>query len=386
MIWAKTTNQPHPTTAVIPRDSAPCPTTWVTGIGLVSIVGDQPFALLGAIGTMLSGAKPDPVLSLPVPGQDMEQSAMTAALAELEGIGHPAERMEVLATEALLKAFQSAAGNAFGAKTLVLTLLPAQSSPRGAVINRDSFMAGLKSQLPELVQAQFRFAETSSGPVAQLIEVCRELAENTWETVVFGGVDSLVDPVTCTELALAGRLMTAGGFEGLVPGEGAAYLVLQAAKMPSGKSQPMTLAQIQAAAQAPEPHADMADSKPMTGLAAAIQQTLAQAGLQPENLGGVVLPLGAETCGTLEWHQAHQKVWPARKNENSAAETQTETREELLPHLTLGELGAATLPFALALACARFEFEHPPLETILACEAGDDKHRGAILLQAPQKA
>lgn len=386
MIWPKSSNQITPTAAgETPQAWSPCPATWVTGIGLASIVGDQPFALLGAVGTLLSGASADPVISLPIPGQEGERAAMTAPIADLEGIGHPAERMEILATEALAKALQSAAGHAFGAKTLVLTLLPAQSSPRGSVIDREQFIAAFQSQLPDLAQAQFRFAETGSGSVAQLIQACRELAENTWETVIFGGVDSLVDPPSCTELALAGRLMTLGGVEGLVPGEGAAYLVLQVAKIPAANSQQKTLAQIQAAAQFPEPHAGMADSKPMTGLGAAMQQALAQAGRQGEKPGGLVLPLGAETCGSLEWYQATQTVWPPTKNENPEAKTQEVQPEEFLLHLALGELGAATLPFALALACALFEFEYPVLETILACDAGDDPHRGAILLQSLHK-
>lgn len=384
MIWPKTPSQNTPIAAgASPQASAPCPATRVIGIGLASIVGDQPFALLGAVGTLLSGASPDPVISLPVQGQEGERPAMTAAIAELEGIDHPAQRIEIMAVEALAKACGSATATKFGDKTLVMTLLPAQSSPRGAVVQGDELMAALKDQLPELAEAQFRFAETSSGSVGHLIQACRELVENTWETVIFGGVDSLVDPVSCTELALAGRLMTLGGVEGLVPGEGAAYLVLQAAQNPAANSQKNLLAKIQAAAQAPEPNSGRADSKPMAGLAAAIQQALAHAGLQGGKPGGVVLPLGAETCGTLEWYQATQKVWQPDKGENSGAALQEIPPEELLSHLTLGELGAATLPFALALACARFEFEHPALETILACDAGDDQHRGAVLLQSP---
>lgn len=379
MIWSKIPSPAPAATATNPPTAAPCPETRITAIGLVCSAGDQPFALLGAVGTSLSAAAPDPVLSFPVPGKDEEACALSAPVPGLEEIPHPAERMEILAVTALGHALDQVSGELATGKTLVLTLLPAKRSPRGGAFNPQALEVSVKTQLPMLQAAQFRFVEAESGAVAALLQACRELAARSWNRVIFGGVDSLVDPVSCTELALAGRLMTVGGVEGLVPGEGAAYLVLQAADKAGTKPPGTTLARILGAAQTTEPHAGQADSKPMTGLAAAIRQSLPQSQGSAQQLAGIILPLGAETASALEWYQTTEQLWPTRPQQQP---TTTTPREEWPLHLALGELGAATLPFALALACARFDFEHPPLETILACEAGDGPARGAVLLQA----
>jgi 3-oxoacyl-[acyl-carrier-protein] synthase-1 len=39
--------------------------------------------------------------------------------------------------------------------------------------------------------------------------------------------------------------------------------------------------------------------------------------------------------------------------------------EELLPQASIGDTGAATLPLALVIGCARFEFNYPPAEKSL---------------------
>ncbi len=359
----------------------PCPESLITGLGLCCIAGDQPFALLGAVGADLSGARPDPLLRVPVPGQEGDQSVMSAPVAVLEGIDHPAERMEILAGLALARAADSLPNDTDGEKVLVVTLLPGQETTRGGAIRTRQFEETFRAQIPQLNAADFRFVDLASGSTRQLVEVCRELAAGTWQAVLFGGVDSLVDTVSCTDLALAGRIMTAGSSEGLIPGEAAAYLLLQPADAhPVG-----VLAHIGGASQAEEPHSGRADSQKMVGLAAAAELALCQGRLSASALGGVVIPFGAETSGTLEWYQASLKLWPPAQGEAPEVATpQSEPkapREEMSLHVALGETGAATFPLSLALACARFEFDHPVMKHLLVCDAGDATLRGAVLLQ-----
>ncbi len=364
----------------------PCPESLITGIGLSCIAGDRPFALLGAVSAGLSGHRPDPVLQVPVPGQKEEQPIMSAAIADLEGIDHPAERMEILASQALAQAVESLPEDIDPEKILVVTLLPGQDTARGAVTRHDQLETTLRDQLPPLHSAIFRFVDMASGPTQQLLEVCIELAAGTWQAVLFGGVDSLVDTVSCTDMALAGRIMTAGSTEGQVPGEGAAYLLLQ----PGVAKTPGPLARISGAFQTAEPNTGQADSQKMTGLAHAMEQVLGQGNLTANALSGVILPFGAETAGSFEWHQTSLKLWPpgptATPEETQQLADQENQREEMQLHVALGETGAATLPLSLALACARFEFAHPAVNHLLVCDAGDAPWRGAVLLQTGKKA
>jgi 3-oxoacyl-[acyl-carrier-protein] synthase-1 len=55
--------------------------------------------------------------------------------------------------------------------------------------------------------------------------------------------------------------------------------------------------------------------------------------------------------------------------------------EELFPQASIGDTGAATLPLALVIGCARFEFNFPPAERVLVCEVGQGAPRGAVLLK-----
>ncbi len=369
-----------------PRAAGAFADIWVTGVGLQCLSGDRRFALLGAVGTNLSGARPDPAVSVPDPAGQGDRPVLSAPIAALAGIDHPGGRMQLLAEAALGQALGSLPETVNRERLLVATVLPAENCARGAVVKGASLEAGLRAIDPDLARADFRFIASPEGAAGALADIARELVEQRWDAALFGGVDSLVDAVTCTELALAGRVMTAGGSAGLVPGEGAAYLLLQAEKADQAGSGRQVLARITGLGDAAEPHPTEADRKPMTGLISAIRQALTGAALTAERLGGVVLPFGAETAGELEWYQVTRKLWPRRasggeEGTEDLIESDQGTPEELRLHIALGEVGAAALPLALALACGRFEFDHPPLESILVCEAGEAPIRGAVVLQ-----
>jgi 3-oxoacyl-[acyl-carrier-protein] synthase-1 len=57
--------------------------------------------------------------------------------------------------------------------------------------------------------------------------------------------------------------------------------------------------------------------------------------------------------------------------------------EELFTGISLGEVGAATIPISLVLGCARFDFNYPQVKNCLIMEANEFLHRGAILLENP---
>lgn len=356
--------------------STPFPRTHIRALGLACATGDQLFSLLGAVGTNISAATPHPVLTI-ADAAGEETPALFAPVPGLDPLAERVERIATLAVAALGSALDTLAGIADRQKVLVLTWLP--SMEEDDVRDLESL---LREDLPDLEHATMRFAQGAEGALAALTAVCKELSAGTWETAIFGGADSLVNADSCRELMEQGRLLASTSTEGIYPGEAAAYLVLQADR--PGADATWSHATIAASEQAPEPHDGQGGDKEMTGLAQAIEEVATQGEIRLDEVKELILTLSTESATELEWHQTLIRLWPPGTPANG--ENRPQDPQPLRLHPTLGELGAATLPVALALGCARFAFEHPTMSSLLVCDASEAKLRGAVCLQAPSAA
>ncbi|ABA90063.1 hypothetical protein Pcar_2828 [Syntrophotalea carbinolica DSM 2380] len=350
------TNQPRPSSPV-----------FITGIGLCCQTGTEPFALFGAVGTQLADTRTHDCLDAPLPGQKDRAPILYAPVSRLEGLDMPHDRIAALAQIALTKAVEKLSETISGENILVLTLIPSAETPRGKNLDLADLKETLTSSHPRLNSACFRFLTVDRGCVDSLQETCIELQQGKWQAILFGGADSLVDMVTCSELVYRRKAMPKGGIEGVIPGEGAAYLVME--NQPSQKC----WGQINAMHTAPEPHHGKAHDQRMTGMTAAIKTALQDTGISPNKLDGIVLPYGNRMTEALEWHQVVETVWPRQKNVSREFEV-------LRPGISLGETGAAALPLGLALGCARFEFEFPTADNLLVCSCHPTSSRGAVSL------
>ncbi len=352
--------------------STPFPRTHIRGLGLACAAGDQPFSLLGAVGTSLSAATPHPVLTI-VDSAGEETPALFAPVPGLDPLAGREERIAALAAAALGSALDQWAGDSDRQKVLVLTLLPTMAEDEV----RDLEML-LQEELPDLGSATLRFVPGTEGAIAMLANVCRDLAAGTWAAVIFGGADSLVNADSCRELLQQERLAASTSVEGIFPGEAAAYLVLQADRPgPEAISSHATIIAIE---QAPEPHAGQAGDKPMTGLAQAMEAAARRGEIPLNEVPELILTLSTENASELEWHQTLMRIWPPSAPANP--ENSPQAPHPLRLHPTLGELGAATLPVALTLGCARFEHEHPAISCLLVCDGSEAMLRGAVNLKA----
>jgi 3-oxoacyl-[acyl-carrier-protein] synthase-1 len=351
------------------------PPTHVPAIGLVCAAGDRPYALLGAVGANLSCAVPHPVLTV-ANSEEEEAAALFAPVSGLETQLGREERIAELALYALGTALDECPDILSGQKVLVSTWLPPMAKE-----DVSDFEALLREEIPALENATLRFLVGEEGVIAALESLCAELAEGAWDAVIFGGADSLVDIEHCRELLRQGRLMAPHCTEGVFPGEAAAYLVLRADPAVENSTKPC--ATIVAAAQAPELHAGQGWDTKMDGLAQALTEAADRSGTRFSEVEEMVLTLSTETANQLEWHQTLMRLWPP-VGEMNPGESPIDP-QILRLHPTLGELGAATLPLALALGCARFEFEHPRRASILVGYGkGELPLRGAVCLRSPE--
>jgi 3-oxoacyl-[acyl-carrier-protein] synthase-1 len=359
------------------NSSAPSPQTIavsITGTGVQAATGELDAALYGAVATRLSGSRPVAGLTVPAADQGMEQPYFAPIAAFPEEL-KSAFRIPILAQKALAQACTYLPEGRIGLRILVLTLLPASSSerPNAGNLDQEELAASLRGIHPALAMAEFRFAAGETGATDILAQCIEELHREQWDGVLFGGVDSLIDRGAIRALAAGGRCCTDRNPEGILPGEGAAYLLLE---KPEENRNPR--AHICGLGHAREDNHGRAANCRMTALITSIEQALGQAQCTPAGVDSVVLPVGNDVPTVLEWHQVQRKLWS--KPEDTKPEM-----EELLPQAAIGDTGAASLPLALVIGCARFEFNFPPAERILVCEGGQGAPRGAVFLKKSLK-
>ncbi len=350
--------------------SPPISPVAITGIGLYAATGTSSTALWGAVASNLSCSRPVSGLNVPAADQKVEQpyfAPITALPAQLKS----SSRIPVMAQEALFRACTALPEDRIGLRILLLTLLPASSPerPNAGNLDREELAATLSETHPALAMAEVRFATADEGATSHLARCIVELHQGQWDALLFGGADSLTDRGTVLALAANGHCRTDKHPEGTLPGEGAAYLLLE-----KQETDRPCRALIAGLGHALEENAGKAANCRMTALTESIEQALDQAQHSPTQVETIVLPMANDPPATLEWHQVKRKLWAETDDSNHQM-------EELLPQATIGDTGAAELPLALALGCERFDFNTPSVERLLVCEVGQGAPRGAVFLK-----
>jgi hypothetical protein len=246
--------------------------------------------------------------------------------------------------------------------------------------------------------ATFRILPNHTGSSSSALRTAiGELNAGKWQAVLFGGADSLISMDTCNKLNDAYRLNTESSREGLMPGEAAAFILLQSSEAAKNNPSP-PLAYLRGLGVAAEPNASDADLEATEGLASAITQATTQAGIQSTDIQGIVHNLGAETMQSIEWYQTTQALWPRRVSEQQRMAVQlgeikqAALPDDPIPHIecpyqTMGEVGAAALPIQIATALAWIEYDahqskwgFPIRSHLLVCDTPEAKERGALII------
>lgn len=363
----------------------------ITGIGLNCVTGDQPFALFGAVGTQLTLATPDPVQEAPSLTGDGFEAIVTSPAMDNDEFD-PEMRMHALWQPVLAETLESAGiHKGLQRKLRIHLIVPSKESDRGSSIDANAWENEIfiNEDLPENSLVSVIYLE--SCLTKEFINACQSLQSEECDMLVFGVVDSLLDDLTCRQLALSRRLKTVASADGVVPAEAAAFLVLQ--RTASVDDNTTVHGFISAIATASEPNAGEPDQKPMTGLANAISNTTRIANL---DIGDLVMIRGLanEQAGLLEWHQTHNRLWPdclpedkrlaMQNGELDAPKIESRTKREILDvSKTVGDTGSAAPVLGIVLACGRFEFGFPSVTQCVVCETGDFPYRGAVAVVAP---
>lgn len=388
-----------PAAPATPRTKAsqpPAPIA-ITGLGIACHAGDEPNNLIRSIIAQVSGVRLSEEHQ--IPSDDGSKVAMARMAPVVEFGDMPErERMYQLTTIALKNAAAQLPANVKPESVLIVVTVAPEFVTRFDKIDTGHLQNYLKEEIPSLDTVTFRIQlnDVNAGSSA-LQAALAELNEGKWQAIIFGGADSLISMDKCLELDEAKRLNTVGKREGLIPGEAAAFVVLQTKDEADKNSTPI-LAYLRGVGIAAEPNARNADLGATEGLSSAINQALVQAGIAATDVQGIVHNLGAETVQSLEWHHTTQAIWPRRVSEQQRMAVQNGEIEQAdipddpipdieCPYQTMGEVGAAALPMQIATALAWIKYDahqakwgFPVRNHLLICDTPDAPERGALII------
>ncbi|MBU0620632.1 MAG: hypothetical protein KJ795_02185 [Gammaproteobacteria bacterium] len=369
----------------------------ITGVGLACHAGDKPLSLICSILGQISGTALSDEHNVKPKGSNAYAMVRMAPVEEIVEVRASA-RMNQLTTIALSNAAAKLPVNVSSESLLIVIMVDADLIAHQNENDPQFVQRQLVDKIPRLATATFRILpnDSNSGTSA-LHSAIAELKEGKWQAVIFGGGDSLISMETCLALNEQNRLNTASTGTGIVPGEGAAFVVLQSKDAAANNTTP-ALAWLSGLGVAAEPNARDADLKATEGLSTAIGQAIAQAGINATDIQGIVHNLGAETVHAIEWYQTTKKIWPRRVSEQQRMAAQLGEIEQadmpddpipktLLPYKTMGEVGAAALPMQLATALSWIEYDahqsrwgFPVRQHLLVCDTPAVAERGALVI------
>jgi 3-oxoacyl-[acyl-carrier-protein] synthase-1 len=251
----------------------------------------------------------------------------------------------------------------------LIVALPSRNRPGFDPRLEGHLLRGLeaRSRVPlDHARSSLVFGDRGGG-VAAFEEALGRLEAGEHDAVLVGGVDSWFDPDALEWLDRDLRLHAPDTENGLIPGEGAAFVLLtrraRAASLPR-------LAQLLAACTTAEPR-PWGSEEPCLGLGItlAVKRAVAAIGATSRRIPWVMTDVVNERHRVEEWGyamaRAHQAFAPELVHDQ--------------PLLRTGDLGAASAAVLLAIAATRWETGCAAGDCVLIGAHSDGPERGALL-------
>jgi len=215
------------------------------------------------------------------------------------------------------------------------------------------------------------FEMHTAGRAAGLLaldDALEALAEDRVDSAIVGGVDSWIRAPVLRRLDAAGILRSAGNPQGLIPGEAAAFVVLERGDQAKGRGVKV-LARCLAAATADEATAGTDDPNQGVGLTTALREAAGAAGgFEVPPL--VVCDLNGDRYRASEWSMAAIRTLGTLHGDMSLWH----------PADCIGDPGAASGIVNIVWAVAAFGKRYAPAERALIWGASEGPARGAAVL------
>lgn len=352
----------------------------VTGAGVLTSLGQaaQSWAAMRA-GFARIAAREDFRLLGPDEEFDLPEEMRGAEAPPAWDGSHPWDRLAELALPALDEALESAGLARRDWRDVHLAL--GLRAPAGSETTADMGRYVLDAictdgALPKPRAAAARFEGHAAGAVA-IVDAARALRAGERNLCVVGGADTFLDPDAIGALDAAFRLRSERAADGYLPGEAAAFVVLETAGHAAGRgARPLATLAGYGLADEPRP---LGSDEPCTaeGLCEAIRQAAGRAAR-----GGAKVPPAAWVMSDQNGERHRAKEW---------ALAVTRLHELLDPALELwhpaesfGDTGPASVPLLAAMAAETFRRDAAPAASALLVASSDGPARAGLLLRGPQ--
>lgn len=186
------------------------------------------------------------------------------------------------------------------------------------------------------------------------------------EAILVGGVDTHFDPDRLEELDRARRLHGPGTENGFIPGEGAAFVLLASRRRFGADPRSATIVGV-GTEREPRPFGS-AEPCHALGMTLAAKRAIEAAGAAP--IGWALTDVVGERHRVDEWLFASGRI-----QSSFAPDLHHDA-----PLVITGDLGAASAPLLVVLACVGWQTGCAPADVALVAAHSDGPERGAILL------
>jgi 3-oxoacyl-[acyl-carrier-protein] synthase-1 len=247
----------------------------------------------------------------------------------------------------------------------VLLALPAEADPldpRGTKL-----VAALAERAGVAIDAarSRTFAQGRAAGAAAIEAAVVRLRSGEDEAVLVGGIDSWFDPDRLEALDAQRRLHGAATENGFIPGEGAAFVLL-ASRRRAGRGFFASVAGV-ATEREPRPYGSR---EPCHALGITLSMKRAIEGLGAAKIGWALTDVVGERHRLDEWLFASGRIQGAITGD---------LRHDQ-PLMVAGDLGAASVPLLVVLACVGWQVGCAPADLALVAACSDGPERGALLL------
>lgn len=344
-----------------------CPIA-ITAIGMVSAVGLNAVQTCAAIRAGIAGFHEwEQFCTIQ---EDGEPEALVCARVPLAG--SESDRVLQIGLPAMKEAIQGAgltrAQLADSALFLSWPAMPAGNGANDEAAFRDTLTVLLARAGIAQPLASSLFTG-HAGAIQAMQQAARELANGARRHCIIVGADSYLTPAVLQRLDEAQRLKSSRNMDALIPGEGAAALVLETLEH-AGRRKAAVPATFEVVGTGLEANTiGSGDPATGTGLCRAIGEALARTS-EGEAIDWVVCDLNGESYRAREWGNCLVRLQGRL----------SEIRQTWHPADCIGDVGAATAAMLTAVTARAFERGYAPSARALLWCAAEDGQRAAMVL------